>query len=86
MRVLVSGATGLIGTAVVTRLTETGDEPIRLVRAAPVGSDVRWDPAAGAIDAGQDVRNHHGCARATSIENARSPQIRIDEQKGMRGN
>lgn len=52
MRILVTGATGLIGTALVARLTEIGHEPIRLVRAAPAGSDVRWDPAAGTIDAG----------------------------------
>ena len=52
MRVLVSGATGLIGSALVARLGQTGHAAIRLVRTDPDpgGTDVRWDPAAGALD------------------------------------
>ena len=52
MRVLVSGATGLIGSALVARLGQTGHAAIRLVRTDPGrgGTDVRWDPAAGALD------------------------------------
>jgi uncharacterized protein len=45
MRVLVSGASGLIGTAVVNRLLNGGHSVARLVRHAPSNSsDIPWDP------------------------------------------
>jgi uncharacterized protein (TIGR01777 family) len=50
--VLVTGAHGLIGTALLPRLRAEGHRVVRLVREQPEGSDdVRWDPAAGTIDA-----------------------------------
>lgn len=46
MRVLVAGASGLIGTALVARLEARGDEVVRLVRREPKGrAEVRWDAA-----------------------------------------
>lgn len=52
MRVAVTGATGLIGSALVERLRAEGHTVARLVRdpakAAP--GDVLWDPEAGTID------------------------------------
>jgi uncharacterized protein len=52
MRVLVSGASGLIGSALVQRLRAAGHDVVRLVRRPPQGpKKVRWDPAAGTIDA-----------------------------------
>lgn len=49
---LVTGAHGLIGTALIPRLRSHGHRVLRLVRGAPEGSDdARWDPAAGTIDA-----------------------------------
>jgi hypothetical protein len=52
MDVLVTGAHGLIGSALIPRLRADGHRVVRLVRSEPEGSDdVRWDPAAGAIDA-----------------------------------
>ena len=52
MKVLVSGSSGLIGTALVRRLTYDGHEVLRLVRRTPAAADeVRWDPAEGSIDA-----------------------------------
>lgn len=52
MRIAVTGATGLIGGALVERLRREGHTVTRLVRdpakAAP--GDVVWDPAAGTID------------------------------------
>ena len=52
MRVLVSGSSGLIGSALVTRLRAEGHDVVRLVRRAPQGPDeVRWDPTAGTLDA-----------------------------------
>ena len=54
MRILVSGASGLIGTALVSALRTDGHEMVRLVRRDPSGSDeIRWNPAAGDIDATQ---------------------------------
>ena len=50
--VLVTGAHGLIGTALIPRLRADGHRVVRLVRSDPEGSDdVRWDPSAGTIDA-----------------------------------
>ena len=52
MRVLVTGASGLIGSTLCEKLLETGHEPVRLVRREATGADeIFWDPAAGTIDA-----------------------------------
>lgn len=51
MRILVSGASGLIGTALQEELRQRGHTPIPLTRRpAPGTHAVRWDPAAGEID------------------------------------
>lgn len=52
MRVAVSGATGLIGGALVARLRADGDTVVRLVRDASraAAGDVVWNPDAGTID------------------------------------
>jgi uncharacterized protein len=51
MRIVISGASGLIGSALASAFRETGHEVIRLVRTPPSGDDeVRWDPAAGELD------------------------------------
>lgn len=51
MKVVVSGASGLIGSALVPHLRSTGHDVVRLVRREPAGPDeARWDPAAGTID------------------------------------
>jgi len=59
MHVLVTGSSGLIGTALVDTLADDGHRVTRLVRAAPpTGSgtrpatvtDVAWDPAKGTVD------------------------------------
>jgi uncharacterized protein len=51
MRVLISGATGLIGTALIPPLEDDGHRAIRLTRSPGSGEDVGWDPSAGEIDA-----------------------------------
>ena len=55
MDVVISGATGLIGSALVPALAAAGHRPIRLVRdvsPAVGGADaIHWDPARGVIDA-----------------------------------
>lgn len=51
MRVVVAGSSGLIGTALVAHLRETGHDVLRLVRRSPAAPDERgWDPPAGRID------------------------------------
>jgi hypothetical protein len=51
MRVVVTGSSGLIGSALVIRLRGAGHDVVRLVRGAASASDeVRWDPAQRSID------------------------------------
>jgi len=51
VRVVVAGASGLIGTALVSALRAKEHEVLRLVRRPPTARDERkWDPAAGSID------------------------------------
>jgi hypothetical protein len=52
LHVLVSGSSGLIGSALVPFLTTGGHRVTRLVRSQPRPGDLaaRWDPASGAID------------------------------------
>jgi uncharacterized protein (TIGR01777 family) len=54
MDVVISGSSGLIGSALVEALPPAGHRPIRLVRRAPrPGHDeVTWDPVEGTLDAG----------------------------------
>ncbi|HSD27052.1 MAG TPA: NAD-dependent epimerase/dehydratase family protein, partial [Vicinamibacteria bacterium] len=52
MKVAITGASGLLGSALVPFLRDGGHEVFRLVRRAPkAGDEVRWDPAASTIDA-----------------------------------
>lgn len=53
LHVLVSGSTGLVGSALVPFLTTGGHDVTRIVRAQARLGDaaVRWDPATGALDA-----------------------------------
>jgi uncharacterized protein (TIGR01777 family) len=52
MLVAVTGSTGLIGTALVRRLTAEGHRTLRLTRSPPTGPDQsRWDPMGGHLDA-----------------------------------
>jgi uncharacterized protein len=51
MRVLVTGASGLIGSALAADFEKRGDSVVRLVRRPPrEAREAFWDPAAGAID------------------------------------
>lgn len=51
MKVLVSGASGLVGSALVPALEREGHQVLRLVRSRPANAgEIAWDPAAGTID------------------------------------
>jgi uncharacterized protein len=52
VKVAISGASGLIGSALVPGLRAAGHDVVRLVRREPSAADeIRWDPAAGTLDA-----------------------------------
>lgn len=52
MKILISGSTGLVGSALVRYLTGQGHRIVRLVRKQSelLEGEVRWDPAQGTID------------------------------------
>ena len=87
MKILVSGSSGLIGSALVTQLTGAGHYVVRLVRSAPnrERGDVLWDPVSGKIErsklegmdavvhlAGENIaRRRWTTARKTLLVNSR---------------
>ena len=52
MKILISGATGFVGSALIKLLTKNGHEVTRLVRHAPHYGrpEIGWDPSRGVID------------------------------------
>ena len=50
MKILIAGASGMIGSAVAPYLTSQGHEVYRLVRRDPAAGEVKWDPDAGSLD------------------------------------
>lgn len=52
LRILLSGASGLVGSVLIPFLTAGGHQVIRLVRGAPRpgGSEIQWDPVHGVSD------------------------------------
>ena len=51
MRILISGATGLIGSTLIPELGSGGHQTARLTRSPRSGGDVGWNPDEGEIDA-----------------------------------
>lgn len=51
MRVIISGASGLIGSALASSLESDGHTVIRMVRRTPGEGEIQWDPAAGLLSA-----------------------------------
>ena len=58
MNVAITGSTGLLGSALVPRLTSGGHGVVRLVRGTPAPASAervaRWDPDTGAVEPGLD--------------------------------
>ena len=53
MRVLISGASGLVGTELIAQLTAAGHQPLKLVRRKAADStEVEWNPSKGYISPG----------------------------------
>src|SRR5579872_5616122 len=52
MKILVSGATGLIGGAVVRLLEPAGHTVLKLTRSAAGPQSITWDPVGGRLDPG----------------------------------
>lgn len=51
MNVLITGSTGLVGSALVSHLAARGHRPLHMVRRPPRGGDeIRWDIEAGTLD------------------------------------
>jgi len=50
MRILISGASGLIGSALTSRLSTDGHTVLRLVRREAKAGEFTWDPAGGKLD------------------------------------
>ncbi len=51
MKIIVAGASGFLGTALLRRLAADGHDIVQLVRSPPKAADqVQWDPAAGDLD------------------------------------
>ena len=51
MKIIISGASGLIGQPLVASLRKHGHEVVQLVRRAPQANQSQWNPATGQIDA-----------------------------------
>lgn len=50
MRIVVTGASGLVGRALAPVLEDSGHELVRLVRREPKAGERRWDPTGGVLD------------------------------------
>ena len=51
MKIVISGASGLIGTQLVVKLSSSGHEVVRLVRRSPKSGEIQWNPKSGTLDA-----------------------------------
>jgi len=50
MKILVTGATGMVGTALIPLLKSEGHKVSRLVRSSRMNGEILWNPETGAID------------------------------------
>lgn len=52
MKILITGATGLVGTALSNRLQQTGHTALKLRRSGGASGEPRWNPEAGNVELG----------------------------------
>jgi NAD dependent epimerase/dehydratase family enzyme len=52
VRIAITGSSGLIGTALRTRLAAEGHEVVRVVRGDAAPGSISWDPTGGRLDPG----------------------------------
>ncbi len=76
MRILMSGASGLIGSALSSQLTTDGHIVTRLVRRDAREGEHRWDPAAGILD----VEAFTGCDAVINLSGANIGDKRWTDQ------
>jgi uncharacterized protein (TIGR01777 family) len=88
MRVLVSGASGLIGSALVPALESSEHSLVRLVRRTPAANQIRWDPVGGieakALDGFDAVVHLAGESIAGRWTAAKKARIRDSRVQGTR--
>jgi uncharacterized protein (TIGR01777 family) len=86
MKILVSGSSGLVGSALIPVLSGAGHEVVRLVRKKGLAGSVYWEPAGGVIDvtdlAGVDAVVHLAGeniagGRWTSVQKAKIADSRV---------
>jgi uncharacterized protein (TIGR01777 family) len=96
MKVLVTGASGMVGTQLLQAVREAGHAPFRLLRSrpSPGDRDPTWDPAAGQLDAaaleGFDVVVHLsgesiGASRWSRERKKRIRDSRVDSTRLLSG-
>ncbi len=92
MRVAITGATGLIGSALAAALRERGDEPVTVSRSPRPGtSDIGWDPTAGfrppdvlaGFDAVVNLAGESIAGRWTAKKKARIRDSRLHATKSV---
>ena len=76
MRILMSGGSGLIGSALQRRLGAEGHTFVRLVRRPAKEGELRWDPAAGTLDPAA----FDGCDAVINLSGANIGDKRWTEQ------
>jgi len=61
MKIIVSGASGLIGQPLVASLRKRGHEVVQLVRRAPRANESQWNPSAGQLDVADIAVGNNYC-------------------------
>ena len=89
MQVCITGASGLVGSSLVPRLTTAGHQVLRLDRHEASGDQLRWNPETGQIDAdpmnGTDAVVHlAGENIASRWTTKRKERIRASRVRGTR--
>jgi uncharacterized protein len=90
VRIVMSGASGLVGSALAPFLTTRGHDVVRLVRRTPGKDEARWDPAAREIDraaleradalvhlSGENVLGRWNAAKKNAIRASRIESTRL---------